>query len=94
MHEFMTFFQKKTMCESCLMPFDKDSGLREDSRYCSYCFKDGKLCYEGNDLKEFQRVVHETMVRNGMNHLQARFFTWMIRFAPRWKHERSKSRRG
>jgi hypothetical protein len=74
------------MCESCLMPFDTDPGQRESNRCCSYCFKGGKLCYVGNDPKEFQRVAHETMVRNGMDHPQARFFTWMTRFAPCWKH--------
>jgi hypothetical protein len=36
-------------CESCMMPFSKDTGVRESDRYCSYCFKDGKLCYEGTD---------------------------------------------
>lgn len=74
-----------TQCESCLMPFDKDPGQREDSRYCSYCFKNGKLCYEGEDLKEFQRVAYENMVGHGMNKFKAKFFAWMIRFAPRWK---------
>lgn len=58
--------------------------MRGDERYCSYCFKDGKLCYEGTDLKEFQRVSYESMLRNGTPKLKARFFTWLIRFAPRW----------
>ncbi|MFZ1654928.1 MAG: zinc ribbon domain-containing protein [Candidatus Moraniibacteriota bacterium] len=73
------------MCESCMMPLDKDPGEQEDDRYCSYCFKDGKLCYEGTDLKEFQRIAYENMVKQGMNKYKAKFFAWMIRFAPRWK---------
>ncbi len=74
-------------CESCLMPFYKDTGIRESDRYCSLCFKNGKLCYEGNDLKVFQKVCYENMVSGGMNKIKAKFFTWMIRFAPRWKNK-------
>ena len=76
---------KNKSCESCLMPFDKDVGIRESDRYCSLCFKNGKLCYEGGDLKEFQKVCHESMRKNGIGMLKTKFFTYMIRFAPRWK---------
>lgn len=72
-------------CESCFMPFSKDPGKRESDKYCSYCFKDGKLCYEGNDVNEFKNVCYEKMVQRGMNKIQAKIFTWMIGFAPRWK---------
>lgn len=74
-------------CESCMMPLDEEHGQadREDDRYCTYCFHDGKLCYEGDDLKEFQRRSYEAMVAHGMGRLKAKFFTWLIRFAPRWK---------
>ena len=72
-------------CESCMMPFAKDTGKRESDKYCSLCYKDGKLCYEGTDLKEFQKVVYDSMVARGSNKLFARFATFMIRFAPRWK---------
>jgi hypothetical protein len=75
----------KQMCESCMMPFSKDPGVRESDKYCSYCFKDGKLCYEGNDLKVFQKHSYESMVGKGMNPLKAHIFTYLIRFAPRWK---------
>ncbi len=67
------------------MPFSKDVGMRESDRYCSHCFNHGKLCYEGNDLKEFQRACYENMVKGGMNTWKARLFTFLIRFAPRWK---------
>lgn len=53
-------------CESCLMPFSKDPGVRENDKYCSLCFKNGKLCYEGNDLKEFQKICKESMIKSGM----------------------------
>jgi hypothetical protein len=76
---------KCTKCESCLMPFDKDPGVRESDKYCSLCFKNGKLCYEGNDLKEFQKVCYKSMRDRDMNPILASFYTWCIRFAPRWK---------
>ena len=68
-----------------MMPFAKDPGARESEKYCSYCFKNGKLCYEGNDLKEFQKVCYEEMVKHGINKFKAKFFTFLIKFAPRWK---------
>ena len=74
-------------CESCMMPFEKDTGIREDPRYCSLCYQNGRLQYEGGDLKEFQQMVYESMRKNGTNALLAKFYTWMIRFAPRWKNE-------
>lgn len=77
----------KNSCESCLMPFGKDAGKRESDKYCSLCYKNGKLCYEGNDLKEYQRICYENMRAGGMNPLKAKFFSWMIRFAPRWKNK-------
>lgn len=72
-------------CESCLMPFAKDPGKREDERYCSLCFQNGRLCYEGNDVKEFQKVCYAGMRSRGVWPITARLFTFMIRFAPRWK---------
>ncbi len=77
--------KSNTMCESCMMPFSKDPGVRESDKYCSLCFKDGKLCYEGSDLKKFQRICKEAMLRRGINPLLAWFYTYMIAFAPRWK---------
>lgn len=71
-------------CQSCLMPLAKDPGVREKPEYCSYCYKDGKFCYEG-DLKGFQKVCYEGMRKQGMNPIVAKFFSCMVRFAPRWK---------
>jgi hypothetical protein len=76
---------KKNSWESCLMPFDKDPGVRESERYCSYCFKDGKLCYEGNDLKEFKKGCYEGMRKNGTNPIMATLYTFLVGFAPRWR---------
>lgn len=66
------------------MPFAKDTGTREHPDYCSYCYQGGKLCYEG-DLAGFQKIAQEGMVKRGMPSWQAKFFAWMIRFAPRWR---------
>lgn len=74
-------------CESCMMPFEKDTGIREDPRYCSLYFQNGRLLYEGDDLQEFQRMAYESMRKNGTNALLVKFYIWMIRFVPRWKNE-------
>ena len=78
---------QNTYCESCMMPFSKDKGPRESEKYCSLCYKDGKLCYEGSDVKEFQKVAYDSMIARGTNKLKAKFFTFMIKFAPRWKNK-------
>ena len=78
---------KSNSCQSCLMPFSNDRGKRENDQYCSLCFNHGKLCYDGNDMAEFQRYCYQNMVKGGMNRLKAKFLTWTIRFAPRWKNK-------
>jgi len=72
-------------CESCCMPLSKDPGQRESDKYCSYCFKNGKFTYEGNNVNEFKKRAYDAMVAKGMNSIQAKLFSWMIGFAPRWK---------
>ncbi|MCG3770484.1 MAG: hypothetical protein JW384_01634 [Nitrosomonadaceae bacterium] len=67
------------------MPFPKDSGTRESDRYCSLCFKNNAFCYEGDNLKEFQKVMYASMRASGSNVLFAAIATWMTRFAPRWR---------
>lgn len=75
-----------TMCESCMMPFSKDpmGENRESRQYCSYCFKNGKLCYEGDDVKEFKREMIKAITARGESKIKAHFFAWMAGFAPRW----------
>ena len=67
------------------MPLEKDPGNSGSDKYCSYCFKDGKLCYEGDNVNEFKKICYKKMVEKGTNPLLAKFFTWMVGFAPRWK---------
>jgi hypothetical protein len=75
------------MCESCMMPFKKDplGENRENEKYCSYCFNNGKLCYEGNDVNEFKKAMVEEIVKRGESKWKARLFAFMAGFAPRWK---------
>lgn len=77
----------KGMCESCMMPFAKDplGENRESEKYCSYCFRDGKLCYEGNDVNEFKKIVEQAIIDRGENKWKARFFAFMAGYAPRWR---------
>lgn len=77
------------MCDSCLMPFKKDpkGAAREHESYCSYCFSDGKLCYEGTDVKEFKKAMREAIIARGESKIKAYFFAFMAGFAPRWKNK-------
>lgn len=74
-------------CESCLMPFKKDpkGTARETQKYCSYCFENGKLNYEGTDLKEFKRAMTDAITARGESKVKAYLFAYMAGFAPRWK---------
>ncbi len=83
----------------CLMPLGIDlvnAGNEVDgdknARYCKYCYKDGKICYEGGNLKEFQSICYEKMIQNGMWKPQAWFFSWTIKFAPYWKNKSSEEK--
>lgn len=74
-------------CYSCMMPFKKDplGANREDEKNCSYCYHDGKLAYEGNDVKEFKNKMYESIVSRGESKMLAKIYCFMAGFAPRWK---------
>lgn len=80
----------KGMCNSCLMPFKKDpkGANRENEKYCSYCYSDGKFCYEGDNVNEFKKAMVNAMIARGESRLKARLFAWMSGFAPRWEKKR------
>jgi len=67
------------------MPLSKDplEDKRESEKYCSYCFRDGKLVYEGDDLKEFKKAMIEAVMAREESKMKARFFAFMAGFAPR-----------
>ena len=79
------------MCESCLMPFTKDpkGANREHEKYCSYCFTNGKLCYEGTDVNVFKKAMIEAIIARGESKFKAHLFAFMAGFAPRWKKKSS-----
>ena len=74
----------------CMMPFSKDTGEREDDNYCSLCYKNGELVYQGGDVNEFKQQTYEAMRNDGMGKCKAKFFTWMIGFAPYWKDKNNR----
>lgn len=78
---------REGMCESCLLPFRKDpkGAGREHERYCSYCYANGRLCYEGTDVNAFKRAMVDAIVARGESRVKARFLAWIAGFAPRWK---------
>lgn len=79
----------KGSCDSCLMPFKKDpKGVnREHQNYCSYCYENGKLNYEGNDVSEFKQAMIDAIVARGESKWKAKFYAYMAGFAPRWKKQ-------
>jgi len=81
---------KAQSCECCLMPFAADPGQRTSPKYCSLCFGDGRLNAEGVALRDFQRVSYQGMRKRGVNALQARLFTFSIRFAPYWRSRQTR----
>ena len=72
-------------CQCCLMPLTADPGTGASERYCSLCFQDGRLNADGASLREFQRRAYLGMRQRGVNPVTARFFTFMVRFAPYWR---------
>lgn len=70
------------------MPFSKDPNHVDGCPYCSYCAPDGKnFCFSGT-RQEFQKMCYQNMQKHGMPWILAKFFTFMIRFAPEWKEKK------
>lgn len=69
------------------MPFAKDpkGAGREHEKYCSYCYSDGRLKYEGTDVREFKRAMIAAIVARGESKIKAHLFAFMAGFAPRWR---------
>ena len=76
-------------CECCLMPFSQDPGNRTSEKYCSLCFQSGKLNAEGVSLEDFKQCSYDRMRKRGTPFLLAKFFTFMIGFAPYWKQRKT-----
>ena len=79
-------------CQSCGMPLAKDekggatlSDGTISAEYCSYCMEDGKFYYTGDDVKEYQKLVVNGMVKNGWSRPISWIFTRQIPRLKRWK---------
>jgi len=76
---------KGEQCVMCLMPKKFDDGVRENKNFCSYCFRDGKVCFEGSK-KEFVNMCEMNMKKIKIPFLKRKFFGFMISTqAPYWK---------
>ncbi len=82
----------KPMCQSCGMPLSKDkqggASLADgslSSEYCSLCMADGVFFYQGDDVKEYQKMVVDNMTKNGWWRPIAWLFTRQIPNLKRWK---------
>ena len=86
----------KPMCQSCGMPLSKDpeGGARladgsQSLEYCSYCMKDGVFCYQGTDVKVYQKFVVDNMVAEGWKRPVAWLLTRQIPRLRRWQPDES-----
>lgn len=82
---------KDEQCIMCLMPKKDDTGVRENKNFCSYCFKEGKVCFEG-EKKEFIEMCKTQMRKSGISKIKSSFFAWTINFAPWWKKDFDKEK--
>ncbi len=80
------------ICQSCAMPLSRDpkGGGREkdgtrSEKYCSLCYDNGTFYYTGTDVKDYQTMVVNNMVKQGWWRLVAWFFTRKIPSLERWK---------
>ena len=71
-------------CQSCGMPLKKDNN--ENPKYCSMCFKDGKLINPDMTVEEMQKIVDDAL-KNEVG--AGRLFRWLakkqIPRLERWK---------
>ncbi len=80
-------------CQSCAMPMEKDpqhGGTEKDGSkskmYCSYCYQNGDFTWKG-DVKDFQEMCRQIMVKNGFNRFLAWLFTRNFKRLERWKNQ-------
>ncbi len=67
------------------MPLNLDLGTSGSHIYCSLCFTEGEFIYKGNDINEFKSLCYKGMRERGINKWLAKFYTFLISFAPRWR---------
>lgn len=79
-------------CQSCSMPLKKDEkggGTNADgsksSKYCSYCYQDGKYRRPEFTAKQMQNLVKGKMKEMGIPGFLTLFFTIGIPKLERWR---------
>ena len=79
-------------CQSCDMPMSKDpdgGGTNKDGslsvEYCSLCYGDGAFYCEGDDVRDFQKMVIGEMVKHGWWRSVAWLATRRIPKLKRWQ---------
>jgi Putative zinc ribbon domain len=79
-------------CQSCGMPLKKDlegGGTEADGtksvKYCSRCYRDGKLTNPNMTVQEMQALVKDKIKEMGFPGFLAGFFTKNIPKLERWK---------
>ena len=82
----------KNMCQSCGMPLVKDpenGGTNADgsksTKYCSYCYKDGKFFNPDFTARQMQDFCVVKMKEQGMSGWKAWLFTRGIPRLERWR---------
>lgn len=79
-------------CQSCAMPMSRDlegggsekNGTKSDI-YCSICYGNGAFYYQGDDVKDYQKMVVNKMVENGWWRPVAWLVTREIPMLERWR---------
>jgi len=79
-------------CQSCGMPLSKDpnhggtesTGLKS-TKYCSYCYVDGKFTKPNMTLDEMKTLVSSKMKEMGFPSITHWFFTMNLPKLERWQ---------
>ena len=88
----------KQICQSCGMPLNQDpekGGTEADgkhsSKYCSFCFEDGKFTGPIKNAKEMQNFCLNRLMEKKMPRAFAWVLTRGIPHLERWKNSGSRS---
>lgn len=81
-------------CQSCGLPLEKDpsgqgGGTEQDgsisTKYCSYCYQDGKFTREDCTLDEMKKIVDDAMKKQGMWWFMRKMAIRQLPRLERWK---------
>ena len=79
-------------CQSCAMPMNKDpngGGTNKDKslseKFCSFCYADGDFLWQGDNVRDYQKMVVDKMSENGWWRPIAWLATREIPRLERWK---------